>query len=887
MTGAERFHCTEHWFHELYGRSEAERTAAMEGALREDASVVRAVFALLESSLAEHRLCDSYGTGAAQPTRIGVYELERVLGRGGMGEVWLARRADGQFAQQVAIKLIGPRLDQAEFSERFRQERQILAGLHHAHIARLLDGGLSETGQPYYVMEYVAGVPADRFCEERNLPLRARLKLFLDICAGVDHAHRCLVVHRDLKPDNILVDAGGNPKLLDFGMARIVTPAGEGADVTRPEQRAFTPAYASPEQVLGHPVTVSTDIYSLGVILYRLLTGRSPYDTGGGSVGELLRTVVEGVPRPPSEAAPAQRSALHGDLDAMVMKAMRKEPHARYRTVEALAADLTAWLEGRPVAARQGDFRYKAGKFLRRHRAGAAAAVIVTLTLAAGVAGVAWQGAVAMRERARAEERYGELRRLSSSLLFELYDAVKPLPGSTEAQRTLVTRAVGLLDRLSKETGGGVTLDLELVDGWIKLANVQGNPYEDNLGDPAGARASAAKAIALARTLSLTPAGAAEAPLALARARRSLGEILLGEGKHAEAAVEMRGAAEELAVRAASGTPAPGLLYQTAVSWEVLGDLANQAGSKAAGYAPEQCYEKAVAYNRQALEASPQDARIRRGRVVLLMKMGDGEAETKPAAAVRRYQEALAAFQALPPADRAQVGNRRLEGFLHRKQGFAHLQADDPAAALEATRRALAVCEPLASLAIDDARAQWDLAVTLHQISLTFEARSDAPGASPYLERLEKTLAGLTAKQPGNNLWQIHLANTRLRLGAAYLAQGKRVEGRALALAGVAKLKEATAQPGVSPAQLDEAAQQFLAVEPAPLRDPAAALALARSAVEQTGRKEAAYLLTLARVLKAVNQAEEGRAAAREGLTLVPDATPKPRVRRLLEAEAR
>jgi hypothetical protein len=215
------------------------------------------------------------------------------------------------------------------------------------------------------------------------------------------------------------------------------------------------------------------------------------------------------------------------------------------------------------------------------------------------------------------------------------------------------------------------------------------------------------------------------------------------------------------------------------------------------------------------------------------------------------------------------------------------LQADDPAAALEATRRALAVCEPLASLAIDDARAQWDLAVTLHQISLTFEARSDAPGASPYLERLEKTLAGLTAKQPGNNLWQIHLANTRLRLGAAYLAQGKRVEGRALALAGVAKLKEATAQPGVSPAQLDEAAQQFLAVEPAPLRDPAAALALARSAVEQTGRKEAAYLLTLARVLKAVNQAEEGRAAAREGLTLVPDATPKPRVRRLLEAEAR
>ena len=383
-----------------------------------------------------------------QPARkpVGPYEIDRPLGRGGMGAVYLAHRADGQFEQKVAIKLIDRPLETDLFHERFRQERQILASLQHPYIARLLDGGVTADDDLFLVMEYVDGLPIHRFCQERQLSQTQRIDLFLRVCEAVQFAHQNFIVHRDLKPDNILVAEDGTPRLLDFGTAKLLSPsmAGQDSQFTRDGYLSFTPQYASPEQVLGNPITTASDTYSLGVLLYLLLTGTPPYELKDLTMGQMLKTVCEEAPRRPSVAGGGKR--IDTDLEAILLKALRKEPQERYLTAERLGDDLRAYLEGLPVAARHGTFRYRASKFIRRHRWGLAAAAVLVVTLIAGVAAVLWQARVANRERRiadeerrRAEARSADLRQLSNSLLTELDDAIQQIPGSTGAQKLLVT----------------------------------------------------------------------------------------------------------------------------------------------------------------------------------------------------------------------------------------------------------------------------------------------------------------------------------------------------------------------------------------------------------------------------------------------------------------
>jgi eukaryotic-like serine/threonine-protein kinase len=277
------------------------------------------------------------------------------LGRGGMGAVYLAHRVDGQFEQKVAIKLIDLPLATDLFRERFRQERQILAGLQHPFIARLLDGGVTRDGDLYLVMEYVDGVPIHRFCEEQRLTVHQRLALSMRVCEAVQFAHQNFVVHRDLKSENILVVEDGTPRLLDFGTAKLLSPSLGGPDskLTREGYLSFTPQYASPEQVLGNPITTASDTYSLGVLLYLLLTGTLPYELKELTTAEMLRVICEAPPRRVARAAdPRQR--LDADLEAILLKALRKEPQERYLTAEQLASDLRAYLNGLPVAARSG-----------------------------------------------------------------------------------------------------------------------------------------------------------------------------------------------------------------------------------------------------------------------------------------------------------------------------------------------------------------------------------------------------------------------------------------------------------------------------------------------------------------------------------------------------
>ncbi|MCU7374305.1 protein kinase [Paucibacter sp. O1-1] len=359
---------------------------------------------------------------------IGAYTLEREIGRGGMGSVWLARRTDGRYEGQVAIKFLSTGLLGHGDAGRFAREGQILARLTHPHIARLIDAGVALEGQqPYLVLEYVDGLTLDRFCASRELDLGQRLRLFLDVLAAVAHAHNRLILHRDLKPSNILVNGAGEVKLLDFGIAKLLNSEAEGdgagaaTELTRQAGRAFTPQYAAPEQVQGGDVTTATDVYALGVLLYQLLGGGHPTNTvpagppnnnkNTGTALEQLRTVVEVEPRRLSDAVRAQADPevkkqareLRGDLDTIVAKALKKAPAERYANAAALADDLKRWLAHEPIAARPDSRSYRLLKFLRRHRLGVAAGSLAGLSLAVGIALALWKGQEAQQQRVQAE----------------------------------------------------------------------------------------------------------------------------------------------------------------------------------------------------------------------------------------------------------------------------------------------------------------------------------------------------------------------------------------------------------------------------------------------------------------------------------------------------
>jgi len=369
-------------------------------------------------------LIDAAETESLEGRQVGAYRILRRVATGGMGTVFEAQRADDVFAKRVAVKVCAATLVGERIRDRFRWERQILARLEHANIARILDGGTTEQGSPYFVMEFVDGLPLDRYVEERGLGLEERLRLFCEVCHAVAYAHRNLVVHRDLKPSNILVEPEGNVKLVDFGIAKLLAEGSEAAaNPTRTLLRAMTPEYAAPEQVRGDAITTATDVYALGVVLYELLTGRRPYRVTGATPSEWEHAILDQEPVRPSarvatspkaeeqtrehHGAPdlpiAQlRRRLRGDLDRIVLKALQKEPERRYPSADALAADIRRHLAGLPVSAHGDALTYRGMKFVKRHRVGVAAATLVFLSLIAGLVGTSVQARRATREASKA-----------------------------------------------------------------------------------------------------------------------------------------------------------------------------------------------------------------------------------------------------------------------------------------------------------------------------------------------------------------------------------------------------------------------------------------------------------------------------------------------------
>ena len=553
--------------------------------------------------------------------QIGSFRLLQEVGRGGMGVVYRAERVGRQFEQQVALKLVKRGMDTDFVLARFFAERQILASLAHPNIARLLDGGTTDDGRPYFVMEYIEGEPIDRFAQARNLSIPARLELFLSVCDAVGYAHQQLVVHRDLKPLNIMVTPEGVPKLLDFGIARLLQDDGDGATST--VVRALTPEYASPEQVEGRRAATASDVYSLGVVLYELLTGTLPYVFRSRSpedVAEAIRTTEP--PRPSTRATtfPARvQRGLRGDLDTIVLMALRKEPERRYVSVERFAADIRRHLAGLPVTARADTFRYRTGKFVRRNAVAVGAAATIALLLVAGSGAVAWQARIANLNAQRATGRFNELRSLARSVLFDYHDAVRDLPGSTPVRERMVKDGLEYLDKLSKEADDDRTLRRELAQGYLRMGEVQGGTMLSSLGNTSGSIASLKKAVAILDPLVREDSTDVTSIEDLAGVTRMLGMTLWEMGDPQAGLEHMRASVRLLAILATRPPVAADTRFRLHASQDYLGQIQAGLGDRSGA---KVSYEASLA----ALDSMPatdrSTVRVRRGYSVAYEHLG-------------------------------------------------------------------------------------------------------------------------------------------------------------------------------------------------------------------------------------------------------------------------
>jgi len=909
---AEDFLRIETIFNEALAVPESARKELIEVRCIGDRELRAEVNALLKASefesnlTASHRLEPETGReNDSESKAVGPYVLDHLLGRGGMGAVYLAHRADGQFEQKVAIKLIDLPLATELFRERFRQERQILAGLQHPYIARLLDGGVTRSGDLYLVMEYVDGVPIHRFCEERHLSLPQRLALFMHVSEAVQFAHQHFVVHRDLKPDNILVAEDGTPRLLDFGTAKMLSPSPEksGGQLTREGFQSFTPQFASPEQVLGNSITAASDTYSLGVLLFLLVTGIFPYELRETTTAEMLRVVCEEPPRRPGRAV-GEEKRLDSDLDAILLKALRKAPQERYLTAEQFAADVRAYLEGRPITARQGTIRYRTAKFINRHWFGLAAAALLAVTLTSGVVGVVWQARVANQERRKAEARSADLRQLSNSLLSELDEAIKQLPGSTGAQKLLVTRVLEHLDRMAKDAEGDRRTQLDLIDAYTRLGNIQGNAYDQNLGDPTGALISLGKARDLAEPLAASGSRDPEAIRALALVEQSRSEILWQSGKTPEAVLSMRSAVQSFDALVADPHATAARIAEAGSAYGTLGDELGQPGTQSlddqAGALT--AYRQDLRLAERALSVDPTFLRAKRAVAIASLKIANVEMETDPAQALKDFRSALQRADALAQADGSSLNTVRLRATLLRKMGNCMVALGEYPEAHSFLSEAEKIHRHLLALDQKDSRALADVQVILNDKALSFEAAADpllaGEGAArrPNLVAAANSLAEAIAilesmlkDDPVNENWNSILADAQVRLGTIQSTLHSQGQNGPLSMTGVASLKKLATRKEVSTMTLDEAANALMKVQPTSLRDFGFALRCAEREVALSHEKRPIYLLTLAQAYRATGQFQKSRTVANQGLAQLPPFQPgimKPSIRKLLESLA-
>jgi non-specific serine/threonine protein kinase/serine/threonine-protein kinase len=696
-----------------------------------DAAVVAEVLGLLRAYEAEPgflespvdasvaaRAIEQGAAGTTAARHIGPYRIVREIGRGGMGVVYEAE--DTRFERRVALKLLPVAWSASSLAERFQFERRVLASLTHANIARLLDGGTSDEGVPFFVMELVDGERIDAWCARQSLDTRARVRLLVAVCEAVAHAHQHLVVHRDLKPANILISADGQPKLLDFGIATLVSEdSGASAGLTSTGQGSFTPEYASPEQVRGEAVTTATDVYSLGVLAYRLLSGHPPYSlhlSRGLSPVAAARIICEEEPSAPSRVADAAAAKmLHGDLDTIILKALSKEPQDRYPSVFGLASDLLAWLDGRAVSAMPATLRYRLRKFSARHRSALAAAAAIVLTLFGGAATTAWQARLARQERDKAENRFREVREFSRSLLFEIHDSLRTLPGATEPRRLLLARAVQFLDRLASDASNDDPLKLELAEGYRRLGQVQGSALSQNLGDVAGAATSFEKAVTLAEDVLARRPTWLDAVNVATGAYDDLASTLLGRGQVDDA---------------------------------------------------ERAYERHRALVEQMERRYPTDPAGRASIAASYVNLGLFRATRRDLAGARSlYEQAIAIFDTLPAERLAQDDVVRSHAFALKRLGAILLAEGRIDEGEQRYRQALTLDEAMVARHPDDARYRYDMTFSLSDLGFAANKRGDTAAAVALWTRALDIRQAALAADPKDARAMAGVVNLHANLG--------------------------------------------------------------------------------------------------------------------------
>lgn len=689
---------------------------------------------------------------------LGPWRIVDLVGRGGMGVVYRAERADGAFTRQVAIKVVRTGPETPDIVERFRFERETLAALDHPNIARLIDGGATPGGQPYFVMELVAGTRIDRFCDEHRLSIARRIELFQAVCRGVEYAHENLVLHRDIKPDNILVTRDGTPKLLDFGVAKLLSrDTVLSAPGPTPVTWLMTPDYASPEQTSGRPVTTATDVYSLGVLLHELLTGVRPYRRSA-----LASSVIQEQPGDapfiaPSVRASAGRDAeeraarrgvdarrlsrlLAGDIDAIIGRALTLDPRDRYSTVDQLVADLERHRTGYPVAARGHRVGYRAARFVRRHALALAIGAGVLLLTLGGISAVLWQAAVAAEARARAERRFDDLHQLADTFMVGVHDAIADIPGTTAARAVLVNTTVKYLDSLAREAADDERLQQELAAAYLKVGDAQGNPTTPNLGDVAGAITSYKRAIEIATALRRVDAGV-EPLRTAAMGHRRLGDVLAWSGDPGQAVAHSR-ESKALYDMIAPDNAALSDRLQSGIARIKLGDFLGNPNfpniERADAAALE--YDAALRLLRDLEARAPDDPQVRRYLALTVERIGTlHEAAGRWPKAMAAYRESFDIRQALAASQPLLTDTQRDLGVAYEKLGNAQRFTGDRAGAAASYRASLAIFERLARADPSNTNAARTLAVGQQNVAAMLA--EDRKGAAEARDLLRAALA--------------------------------------------------------------------------------------------------------------------------------------------------
>jgi non-specific serine/threonine protein kinase/serine/threonine-protein kinase len=833
---------------------------------------------------------------------IGNYRLKEQIGEGGMGEVYLADR-EGEFRKRVAVKLIRAGMAGTDAVRRFLIERQTLAALNHPQIVRLIDGGATEDGLPYLVVDYVEGVPVDQYCDARKLSVTDRLKLFVEICNAVHYAHQSLIVHCDLKPSNILVTADGVPMLLDFGIAKLLDPVSMGISetVAKTRQRAFTPSYASPEQLLGKPVTTATDVYALGVILFELLTGHSPYPaTVAAAPAEWIKSICEGDAERPStvvhrpvefdsggetlgvltpeqisemrEADPQKlERTLRGDLDAIALKALRKEPRHRYASVDQFAEDIRRHLDGRPVLARRNTAGYVTRKFLRRHKIAVAAAALLAVVIGAGIAATLWEARIAAR-------RFNEVRSLAHTFLFDVHDAIQYLPGATAARALIAKTGAEYLDRLSRDARGDRSLEWELAEGYLKIGDVEGNEYGANLGNTAAAIENYRKAIALAESVLRKNPRDAPAKHTLAVAHRDLASTLPFVGKAPEA-LDHALAAERIYREILAAHPDDvSAQLDLSGAYDSEGDIQGgpHGSSLAHNAEAKKAFERSLELIPTLPPSHPLAARASRGRAIETVKLGDmayraGRLEESMA----KYQAALAAAEELAKNDPNNVLMTGLVGLTLGKIAALNTAIQDNPAARDALERALEIDEAILQREPNNEKAIEAVIVTSKNLGdLYMYNLHQPPQAQRAYQRAGELLEARARADPQNVVARQQLSEVLECIASTLIDAGHPAEAKANEKRGIAIAKEVADRAGATADNVYNYAYLAITADFDDLRDPAAVLPYAEKAVKMNNGADPFSLHVLAQTYAAMGDYARAVQTDEKAIARFPPVTP-------------